>query len=650
MQFMRKFFVRAVAVIGVLATTLVVTTQSSSAWPVNNTRALVFSGFAGAELGYQGGQIKLDADDNMIVHGMSGGTVQVNPADPSQVVGNGQESTDYIAKYSPSGELTWVVHWLDNNGDFVINDIAVTPTGNIVVVGDVYVPNYDVDPSATGVRTIATADTAFMLQLSSSGSLMWVREFNTTMSSTLQSVNVAANGNIVAGGAFEGTLSFDGPGGATIPSFTQVGGVGQHDLFVAMFDSSGVEQWAVTGSSASNDYVAGIEMSSTGEIFVVTGARGVVTQRFVDGTTGTVTMPSSSDITALIWKLSAAGVSQWTATPVIGTGTGEYPDRLVVRNDGTFLLNYFTNNRIVSLSNTGAIVTTLESDGDIIDMDELSSGHVILSGAFQGTVDLDPTSGVDNKTSAGPYDDGFVITLSPTLSYVSTRLYTGDLQQRVNDVVTTPDGGWTIGGWSHPTTLSLSTSAETANFGPATGADSMFFIVRYNADESTTVPLTTAPTTVSYLPGNKRATLQWTAPLQAARFIVKNKAGVKVCDTTTTTCDVTGLRNGRFSTFTITSYNAAGVASSTATSIKAMGGFLVKTTTWKVRSKPKLSEIVTSPSKGKKTWRVTAGTCRISGSKIVMPTKKGRCTVTLSIAKKSIYPAMSTTIRITVTK
>jgi len=32
-----------------------------------------------------------------------------------------------------------------------------------------------------------------------------------------------------------------------------------------------------------------------------------------------------------------------------------------------------------------------------------------------------------------------------------------------------------------------------------------------------------------------------------------------------------------------------------------------------------------------------------------MPTKKGRCTVTLSIAKKSIYPAMSTTIRITVT-
>ncbi len=648
----RKSFFTLATVVALVVSALGIigSFRDATAWPVNNTRALVFSGFAGAELGYQGGQIKFDADDNMIVHGMSAGTVQVNPADPSQVVGNGQESTDYIAKYSTSGELTWVVHWLDNNGDFVIYDIAVTPTGNIVVVGDVYVPNYDVDPSATGVRTIATADTAFMLQLSSSGSLMWVREFTTTMSSTLQSVTVASNGNIVAGGAFEGTLTIDGPGGATIPSFTQVGGVGQHDLFVAMFDSSGVEQWAVTGSSALNDYVAGIEMSSAGEIFVVTGARGAVTQRFVDGTTGTVTMPSSSDVTALIWKLSAAGVSQWTATPVIGTGTGEYPDRLVVRKDGTFLLNYFNNNRIVSLSNTGSIVTTLESDGDIIDMGELSSGGVILSGAFQGTVDLDPTSGVDNKTSAGPYDDGFVITLSPTLSYVSTRLYTGDLQQRVNVVVPTLDGGWTIGGWSHPTTLSLSTSAETANFGPATGADSMFFVVRYNADESTTVPLTTAPTTVSYLPGNKRATLQWTAPLQAARFVVKNKSGVTVCDTKTTTCDVTGLRNGRFSTFTITSYNAAGVASSTATSIKAMGGFLVKTTSWKVRSKPKLSDIVTTPSKGKKTWRVTSGPCRVSGKKLLMPSKKGRCTLNLSVAKKSSYPKISTTIRVTVTK
>jgi hypothetical protein len=650
MQSSRRFFVQILVVSAVVLANFIAFTHSASAWPVNNTRALVFSGFAGAELGYQGGQIKIDADDNMIVHGMSAGTVQVNPADPSQIVGNGQESTDYIAKYSTSGELTWVVHWLDNNGDFAIYDIAVTPTGNIVVVGDVYVPNYDVDPSATGVRTIATADTAFMLQLSSSGSLLWVREFNTTMSSTLQSVNVTANGNIVAGGAFEGTLSFDGPGGATIPSFTQVGGVGQHDLFVAMFDSSGVEQWAVTGSSAYGDYVAGIEISSTGDIFIHTGVRGTVTQRFVDGTTGTVTMPSSTNISALIWKLSATGTSQWTATPVTGTGTSEYPDRLAVRRDGTLLLTYFTNNRILSLSNTGAVVTTLESGGDITDIEELSSGRVVLSGAFQGTVDLDPTSGVDSKTSLGPYDDGFVTTLSSTLSYVSTRLYTGDIQQRVNDVISTPDGGWTIAGWSHPTTLSLSTSTETADFGPATGADSMFFIVRYNADESTTVPLTTAPTTVSYLPGNKRATLQWTAPLQATRFVVKNKTGATMCDTKTPSCDLTGLRNGRFSTFMITSYNAAGVASTTTSSVKAMGGFLVKTTSWQVRSKPKLSNIVTTPSKGKKTWRVTSGECRVSGSKLLMPTKKGRCTLTLSVAKKSTYPAMSTTIRVTVTK
>jgi hypothetical protein len=57
---------------------------------------------------------------------------------------------------------------------------------------------------------------------------------------------------------------------------------------------------------------------------------------------------------------------------------------------------------------------------------------------------------------------------------------------------------------------------------------------------------------------------------------------------------------------------------------------------------------VTTPSKGKKTWTVTSGGCRINGARLVAPTKKGSCKLRLSTARSGSYAAMSTTITITI--
>jgi hypothetical protein len=94
--------------------------------------------------------------------------------------------------------------------------------------------------------------------------------------------------------------------------------------------------------------------------------------------------------------------------------------------------------------------------------------------------------------------------------------------------------------------------------------------------------------------------------------------------------------------------NADGVRSTTGTAVSARPGFQVKTTIVKTKKSVSLSSIVTTPSKGKKTWTVTSGACRINGARLVTPDKKGSCKLRLSTARSGSYAAMSTTITVTV--
>ena len=638
---------------GLCVATLVQSTESAFAWPFTNTRAMVFSGFDGEADGVLPARVDTDSDDNLIVLGATAGQIQVDPSDSSVRVGNDRDATQYLAKYSPSGTRVWSLDWSHISGDIFFADMAITDTGDIILVGYTGAIGSDLDPSTSSSSPTVFANSAVILKISAAGRVMWTREISSTSGASLNYVRIAPNGNIVISGVFEGAMTIDVPGGASGLSFTSSV---QADFFVAMLDSSGVEQWAATGSSDDRDAVLGLEVLSSGDVVVVTQVRddGVagddITLTPGSGSPVSIAGSAGTNIVTLVWKLSSSGASQWTSQPSASTGTNESPQFFISRSNGNFLLTLMSDH-ILELSTTGSLLQTLQMNGDILGVDETTSGLTKIVGSFENTTDLDPTSGTDNKTvSDATYSDGYVTTLSSSLTYVSSVVYPGTGFQRVTHISATSDGGWIVSGLSAPTTLSLSTSTEAAAFTPATGASAMLFIVRYNADGSTTVPLTSTPTALSYTPDNKKITLTWTDMPYAARYVVKNAAGVAVCETTSNTCDVSGLRNGRIDTYTVTAYNYAGVASTTSTSVRAAAGFFLGLNTAKVRQKVALSKIVSTPSKGTKTWKVTSGACRISGKRLVMPTKKGRCMLHLSVGKKSPYLKMSIKVVLTVTK
>jgi hypothetical protein len=149
--------------------------------------------------------------------------------------------------------------------------------------------------------------------------------------------------------------------------------------------------------------------------------------------------------------------------------------------------------------------------------------------------------------------------------------------------------------------------------------------------------------------GSRSVTIAWPAITSSINvtYVVTSTPGNLTCSSTQTSCVVTGLKNGVNYTFTITTKTATGQVAATGVQLVARPGFTVKKSIVKKGSTTPLSWLITSLSTGKKTWSET-GPCVIVGTKLKAPKASASCVVTLKVAKKGKYPAMSTRLRVTV--
>jgi len=164
------------------------------------------------------------------------------------------------------------------------------------------------------------------------------------------------------------------------------------------------------------------------------------------------------------------------------------------------------------------------------------------------------------------------------------------------------------------------------------------------ADGTPDVPVTSMSTV-----GSKSVTVAWPAITSSIgiTYVVTSTPGNFTCTTTETSCVVVGLKNGVDYTFAITTKTATGQVATAALQLTARPGFTVKKSTVKKNSNTPLTWLVSSVSTGKKTWS-ESGPCSIVGPKLKAPKASASCVITLKIAKKGQFPAMSTKLRIAV--
>ena len=151
--------------------------------------------------------------------------------------------------------------------------------------------------------------------------------------------------------------------------------------------------------------------------------------------------------------------------------------------------------------------------------------------------------------------------------------------------------------------------------------------------------------------GNKTVTVSWpsvtSTSSSALTYVVVASPGSTACITLQTSCLFTGLKNGVKYTFSVTTRTSSGQVGASAVVITARPGFVVKKTTVKKKSRTLLSSVVTTVSKGKKTWSET-GRCSIVRGRLVAPATKTACYLTLKVAKSRNFPAMSTRVKVLV--
>ena len=156
------------------------------------------------------------------------------------------------------------------------------------------------------------------------------------------------------------------------------------------------------------------------------------------------------------------------------------------------------------------------------------------------------------------------------------------------------------------------------------------------------------PTAASFVVASKALTLSWRSVSSAlpVTYLVTNSDGVRVCTTVQTGCVVQGLVNGKEYLFTVAAQTSDGT-SSASPAIAARPGFRVLKTIVSRNSKTLLTGFVRSVSTGKKTWS-ESGPCSIRASRLIAPSKKSTCVITLNVARTKKYPAMSTRLTISI--
>jgi hypothetical protein len=348
--------------------------------------------------------ITTDGNNDVYITGMFAGTVDFDPGPGFQyrtgtgVVGNSTSEDIFVLKLDANGNFLWVgtmgsIH--SDGGRSVATDAA----GNVYVAGDLS-GFADMDPGP-GFHPLNSPNghNVFVLKLDVNGNFIWVRRFKSNHSGYPRKILVDANNDIYCTGNFAGNLQFPGAGWANLS-----GGVA-NDYFLVKFDANANVLWARGGGTG----IAGgfgMGLDGSGNIITAGGFEGT---RDGDPGPGVAPITSLGLRDAFVQKIDPNGQHIWTRTY---GGVGDiYPHGVAAD----------------------------------------ASDEIYITGAFWGTVDLDPGTGVDSwnvtnftdsdaylqkldangdfiwSTTIGGnnYDMGFEVAVDPLYNLYYTGYYQG---------------------------------------------------------------------------------------------------------------------------------------------------------------------------------------------------------------------------------
>lgn len=258
--------------------------------------------------------------------------------------------------------------------------------------------------------------------------LNWISHFGGTSYTSLESVTVSANSNVISIGQFENTVDFD----ETTATLNRTA-VGGRDIFIKCVDSNNNLLWANAIGGTSNELPWQVITDNQNDIYVIGMFSGTVD---FDPSNSIVNLTSNGAEDIFLCKFTSLGGLIWAKS--FGGTQNDFGREIVVNQLGEIYMTGWFRNTISFLPGNSSFTRTsagaedgfickLNSNGLPIWVNTYGSNtsfldrvysvvvdhnnDLYISGTFGGMVDFDESSTVVNLSSAGQ-EDAFLVKLN----------------------------------------------------------------------------------------------------------------------------------------------------------------------------------------------------------------------------------------------
>ena len=315
--------------------------------------------------------------------------------------------------------------------------MAMDSSGSIYIIGNFY-QTVDFDPSAGTFNLTSNGESdIFITKLDAQGNFLWAKQIGGTSIDYPGNIAVDANGNVLVGGSFRGTVDLNpGAGEQTV---TEPG----QEAFLLKLNSDGDFMWAKHwggNSNSTTNNIHSIAFDSSGNIIIGGSFEGTNDLNPGAGTFN-VTPIGSGD--AYILKLDASGGFLWAkafggdliySRDAVTTLAVDGSDNIVASG------NFYGTYTPFDLQGSGSFYIKLDASGNLIWSKQTSAasgevntrslkldkqGNAYIVGRFGGTRDFDPGVGVFNLTCSSGYYDIFILKLDASGNFVWAKGFGG---------------------------------------------------------------------------------------------------------------------------------------------------------------------------------------------------------------------------------
>jgi hypothetical protein len=419
---MKKNIKRFAATFTAILISSMIISPGASAWSGVEISVSVFGGASNEEAR----AMTLDRSGNIYSTGFFAGTVDFDPGDGIANLTSLGFNDIFILKLNSDGNFLWVKHLSGTNSEAAAS-IAIDKDGNVITSGN-FAGTVDFDPGSTVANLTSNGDDdVFISKLDSSGNYIWAKSFGGSGRDSGINVAVDSNGNICVTGIYTATIDFDP--GAGIVNLTSLG---ELDVFISKFDSSGSFVWGNGRGGEGREVGQGAAFDSNGNVYSLGYFNQTVDFNPGDGTANLV---SSGGNDLFISKFDSAGIFLWAQ-------------------------------RIGSNGADGGASITFDS-----------TGNIVFTGYFTGTVDFDPSVGVANLTSAVS-SENFISKFDTSGNYLWAKRIGGSGADRGVNIALDGTGNIYSTGYFNGT-VDFDSSDGIANLTSAGGTD--IFISKFNS-------------------------------------------------------------------------------------------------------------------------------------------------------------------------